>query len=481
MLVSKKYLLSSNIISILLLSILWYFFWPGKFTPDSLDQLKQAMGIEPLSNNHPLLMSLIMKASIVEGLFLYPLFQILIISICTGLTCSLILKFYRGTHWSNYLFIIIFNLCVCFLPPAGLYNIIIWKDIPHNYLSMVQVTSLICLCWSINKKNINIDGKLLIMCCVFGGLAMNFRHNAFTIAIPSIIVSLGLFYSKYKHCNIKILLKYIFYGILLFTVILGIRWGVKTILLPNQILRNYYDNFDVRSFVIRNDFLQALKLGMPITKNEYYELNKYIDVEKSVIKTNLNNAFYQWYPVFRIDRKSSESEFINIAEKVLVGNILFWLKTKYIYSLKLIDSVEGYQIPLFYYDKYNYKDYNVNINMDEHLQNNRLNYVKLLYTKYSIIPHKVFWSLWPQLYFVLIIAIYSIIKSFLNYLYIKNNNVYYVIFLLLPFFFFCCLAVPLFLVSTSNDFRYFWPVINYNYVMVFILIQIIYKHLSISR
>ena len=93
------------IFSFLFISLIWCFFflscYPGIFNPDSVWQLEQAMGDSPLSNHHPVVHTLLMRAVIKLGMALsggnmtfaaalLTVIQMLFLSLCMSYSISVI-------------------------------------------------------------------------------------------------------------------------------------------------------------------------------------------------------------------------------------------------------------------------------------------------------------------------------------------------------------------------------------------------------
>lgn len=106
-------------------------FWPGVMSVDSLKVWRAARLPEVLINDHPLLFVLLYTylQHVWDHVAVVPLFHI---TLCSLLTAYLAFYLYRQKV-SLYL-VLLFYIIVIFSVPAGLYNIVLWKDIPFALL-----------------------------------------------------------------------------------------------------------------------------------------------------------------------------------------------------------------------------------------------------------------------------------------------------------------------------------------------------------
>lgn len=108
-------------------------FAPGSVLGDSFSSISQASGLTPLNNHHPVAYTLIVKffltlAAVMGqgkafGIFLYSLFQSLILAITISWILSFMYEEGLKIKW-----LVAFMLYFCFMPVFPSYAITMWKD-----------------------------------------------------------------------------------------------------------------------------------------------------------------------------------------------------------------------------------------------------------------------------------------------------------------------------------------------------------------
>jgi len=165
--------------------------YPGILTPDSINQLEQAMGVIAYSNHHPWVHTMLIKAivnpiySLSNNMNLavagYTLFQMVIFALAVGYFVSTIQKI-TGKMWASLLALAFLAL----VPFNAVMSITMWKDVPFS----IAVVTLICSCLRllVLKNNTNISEYILF---TISGIVMSlFRSNgwyAFLIFIPFLL------------------------------------------------------------------------------------------------------------------------------------------------------------------------------------------------------------------------------------------------------------------------------------------------------
>lgn len=143
------------IIAVIIL-VCWtpYFLYefPGIMTADSLVQYGQIMGVEPVSNHHPILHTLLIEFFYKLGLLFtgseeiaiafYTVFQMIFMSLC----CSLLTLHIESRRWQ-----ILTVLFFAVVPFNAVFAMTIWKDIIFAGITMI----LFCLVVDMRKKEKN--------------------------------------------------------------------------------------------------------------------------------------------------------------------------------------------------------------------------------------------------------------------------------------------------------------------------------------
>ena len=163
-------------------------FWPGVMSVDSLKVWRAARLPDVFLNDHPLLNVILYKylLHLWDNIAIVPLFHILLLS---TLLSSIFFSLYRQKV--TLIFLVPCYLCLVFSIPVGLYNIVLWKDIPFGILVIFWAFTLSDLyrkkidgCFSISYE------KMIVFFLLY--LALGFiRHNGmlYLIVIPFYIRS----------------------------------------------------------------------------------------------------------------------------------------------------------------------------------------------------------------------------------------------------------------------------------------------------
>ena len=149
--------------------------FPGIMTADSIVQYYEIIGIEPVSNHHPILHTLIIalfyklgmifSTDPLVGIALYTVFQMIFLSYCCG---ELIWRIERDI---NKLLALLFFALV---PFNAVFAVTVWKDIYHAGITML----LLCKLIDIIKKDDVIQIKDYVHIVILMLLFALFRSNA---------------------------------------------------------------------------------------------------------------------------------------------------------------------------------------------------------------------------------------------------------------------------------------------------------------
>jgi hypothetical protein len=169
--------------------------WPGAMTTDSLLQWLQTKSLD-FQDNHPYMSSLyyVFLSQIWDNPAIVPIFQIIIMS-ALG---SFIFWWLNNKGIKTYLIVIFFILWVTSIP-VGLFNIILWKDIPFSILAVFW--AFLCFYLFYNKKNGRVSilsTKSVIILSITLIITGFIRHNGilYLILIPILIFVFNLFERK---------------------------------------------------------------------------------------------------------------------------------------------------------------------------------------------------------------------------------------------------------------------------------------------
>ena len=182
--------------------------WPGAGSIDSFYQWYQTKNFQ-LENSHPYLSTiyLIFLAQFYDSFAIVAIFQIL----ATAALGSFIF-YYIFKKGVNFYLILPFYLFFIFSVPVGLFNIIVWKDVPFSVLLIFWAFYLFYLGFQKKEgQETNLDFKNIIVLSFLLILLIFFRHNGiiYIFFIPLLIWIGGLMPKK-------ILVKFLMVTIFLF-------------------------------------------------------------------------------------------------------------------------------------------------------------------------------------------------------------------------------------------------------------------------
>ena len=338
-------------------------YYPGNLTYDSFNELSQVKGILPLMNNHSILHTGILVLfikfgmlfkSINLGVFLYSLFQIIIVS----LTFSYILYFLAKQSVPLIIRIISLGL-FAFHPINVFYSFTIWKDVLFS-CSFVIFTILI---YYLSKDtNFFMKKKNILLFILFSLLVMYLRNNGVYV----VLISLVIVYLLLRKKTVRILPVFISVILLFFTskLIIFNALDIKDfdsremLSLPSQsISRIYKNNYDklTKKEISEIEKFYNNKIGEvynPIisdnTKNlldgkyylkhkkEYIKLNisLFKKYSKEYIESFVSNSYGYYY--VNTDYPSimlQKSDLLGVKHKEILGNLAIYLILVFIFTL----------------------------------------------------------------------------------------------------------------------------------------------------
>ena len=146
--------------------------FPGTITSDSVDQYLQALGVWDLNNSHPVLMTLLLRASLI--IIKNPAFFIYLQIIFFAFLLSSILSFLYE-HGLSKIFIYTFSFLFSILPSSYLLVVSLWKDVIFT-VSLLWMTYLV-LKLVLNEKAFFKNKINFISFIISTMLVSFFRHN----------------------------------------------------------------------------------------------------------------------------------------------------------------------------------------------------------------------------------------------------------------------------------------------------------------
>lgn len=187
---TKNYYLKMWLLLFLIMSTIWVIalvgFYPINVTSDGVDQVLQALGINVLSNDHPLIMALFIRLifKFIKSTFVVGIIQILLFSSIFSSIFIYLLK--KGI---NKYIIIIATVIFTILPNNYMYAVTLYKDVPYT-IFLIFISFLIFRVL-IEEKNFFSKWYNYLIFPVSIALCCFYRHNGpgpmlFTILFLSI-------------------------------------------------------------------------------------------------------------------------------------------------------------------------------------------------------------------------------------------------------------------------------------------------------
>jgi len=325
--------------------IWWLYEYPGNTSPDSNNQIMQAMGLLPLSSNHPAVSTLVLGFFFNLGmklfsgdqnaaLALYTAFQLLFMS---AVFAYLIETLYeaRIKKW-----VIICVLFVYILyPHHGSYSITVWKDVMFAGWGTALCVSLWRLILRCGDKmpgsSMGFDLFMLYLSALGASLYRNKIYYAFFLLLP-------LFYMVFRRKS-------------------RAAWLMPLIVPIIAIIINgpVFASFDIS----HNDFIEShslpaqhiarvIKDGHSLTEEQYELLSKAVDVE--AVADTYNAGISD--PIKALVRSTGDQEYL-LAHKSEYTRLWLELGMQYpgAYLRAQIDQTKGYWYPdVSYWSMSNY-------------------------------------------------------------------------------------------------------------------------------
>lgn len=191
----KYTIIFSTVLCMIFFIPFFLYSYPGILSPDSINQIEQALGEVPLSNHHPYLHTLIIKmwvdlgmaltGNLAFGVALYTVFQMIIMALTCGYAVDTVKKI-TGKLWTAAASMIIYAA----VPIFDVYSIIMWKDIPFGLSVLVMICALLRI-----QKACHFEVKPAIIDYILLGISgigiCLLRSNgfyAFIISIPFLLI-----------------------------------------------------------------------------------------------------------------------------------------------------------------------------------------------------------------------------------------------------------------------------------------------------
>jgi hypothetical protein len=165
-------------------------FFPANMSPDSIDQWLQAIGERPLNNWHPVIDTLLIRASIV--FIKSPFMMVLSQSVAQAVIWAFAVIFLaRMGVKRNMLYVTAFF--IAFVPTNGVFSVTILKDTIFA-ISILALT--ICFASILQEEKLTILGRILSIISLF--FVGTTRHNGIIPAVTSVFALSVLYLKKFN-------------------------------------------------------------------------------------------------------------------------------------------------------------------------------------------------------------------------------------------------------------------------------------------
>lgn len=173
---------------------LLFFFYPGIMTWDSFVQIKEGLGLFPLSDRNPFLHTLLMKyvirlgtlifGTITRGIAFYTAFQSFLIALAISFVMLYMArrKLHFGLRLGTYLYLVLHPAIAC-------YSVTLWKDIWLSYFLLLYVLLLIEI--ALNPENfLKRTHHLVILALVILGFLFSKNTGIIVLAgtLPFVLI-----------------------------------------------------------------------------------------------------------------------------------------------------------------------------------------------------------------------------------------------------------------------------------------------------
>lgn len=185
---------------------MFLYLFPGVFTPDSLNQVNQVLGLSPYSNHHPWLHTLLIKlcfslgslftSDLTTALSFYTVVQMILFAMSIGYLLSTCVFFKLNTY-----ICLAITAFYALVPYHAVYAVTVWKDILFAAVILCFTCSLLRITHQFTKLHCTI---YVISCVLFCLLRSNGWY-AFIISFPFLLYHFKKEWKRYVPLHILIL------------------------------------------------------------------------------------------------------------------------------------------------------------------------------------------------------------------------------------------------------------------------------------
>lgn len=377
--------------------ILWipYFLkhYPGICSPDSMDQILQSLGMNELTNHHPIFHTLFVSIAIniggklgsyITGVAIYSIFQMLVLSAIFSFTI-----YYMATRNVDIRIRVVSLLFFALYPINSIYSVTMWKDILFSGVILLFIIALSEVVFNQEKfMSSKIKNVLLIFSMI---LVILFKNNGIYIVVlslPFLFIIAKKYYKRLLVCSVVVITFYMIWNGPVLNL-LKVKEGSprEALSIPVQQIAR----------IVKNH-------GEVLTDKEKENINKYLPLEKlpelyvptlsDNVKNSLNDEEF----------KKDKGTFV----KIWAGLVLKYPITS---VESFIEGSYGYWYPEYTYWTYltgieNYSD--IDLHPQKLIESNTINFIERIVKNRSIPVISMIFSMGCAFWVLLTSAMYCI-------------------------------------------------------------------------
>ena len=345
-----KWNIPDSIYTYLIIWLLIIFAWipyflscyPGILTPDPILQIEQIIGLQEITNNYPIIHTLLIKfclnvaslfGNYTTGIGLYSIIQMIIMSFIFTITIRWMVK----NNFNSRLILFALGFYALY-PVNAFYSVTVWKDIIYSVLILL----FFILVYSIIQKEDQFKNYIIFFIVIVG--CTLFRNNGFLVIIPVLLILIFKLKNNRKPLSISLICLVSF--LLLWISSLNFIFKIPTT-----------STIDAFSVPLQQVARIYVKNGDTLTKHEIKLIDKYFNTNiKDYYNPQVSDAVKD---NFKLDEyKNDKLSFITLwiklvfkhpiisLESFLYNNYGYWYPKSqhWVVARGIIDSEKNWQI-----------------------------------------------------------------------------------------------------------------------------------------
>ena len=294
----KLYLIFAGIL-IAFWSLYLIGFYPATMSPDSIEQWRQAHGLIPLNDAHPVFHTLVIRAltAVWDSPAMVALSQLLFMA---AVCASFFVYLYKAGIPFKWLLVLAIFMGI--MPINGIMAVTLWKDIPF----CVSIVWLTLILTELLTQTYIINRRITLICLVLSliGVAL-LRHNGVPVAFATAVV---LVYLGWKNKR-----KEMYLPVLCFLLVF---FAYKKVIMPG-VLKVPPVPSGYQLTAPMHGMASVIYYNKPLSEEAMLEMQKVLPVD--VWKNNYNP--YSADPYLEVNG-NTDSSFVNKLSKIPTGTVM---------------------------------------------------------------------------------------------------------------------------------------------------------------